>query len=419
MGSNIKGISIFIVILMFAAVIGIVAYGNGVFAGKTEEASSMSEEDMTKTESTNTSDLNQVGEDTRAFLTDDTFFHGDGGSSSIYQVDGRELSLLMTSIEKDLRIRIVNNAGRTVTGQNFCVVLNETAEYTDEDRNGIIDIQNLAAGEYGVELKPVEGYTVPTTASNITVKQSVEYVVIDDISFLIATEDTVDVAAEDLEVREAIEDADSTEIKDIQISTATSSLGIDVSKWNQKIDWNRVKQAGVEYAIIRAGYRGATTGALIQDPYFEVNIKGATQAGIPVGVYFFTQATNVIEAVEEASMVISLCKNYNLSYPIFIDTEGAGGNGRADGLDRETRTQVCEAFCKTVEGAGYRAGVYGARNWFNHMLDMSRLDNYVIWLAEYRDKPLYQGYYHIWQYTSSGSIDGIEGRVDLNMQIRL
>ena len=160
MGSNIKGISIFIVILMFAAVIGIVAYGNGVFAGKTEEASSMSEEDMTETESTNTSDLNQVGEDTRAFLTDDTFFHGDGGSSSVYQVDGRELSLLMTSIEKDLRIRIVNNAGRTVTGQNFCVVLNETAEYTDEDRNGIIDIQNLAAGEYGVELKPVEGYTV-------------------------------------------------------------------------------------------------------------------------------------------------------------------------------------------------------------------------------------------------------------------
>lgn len=114
-------------------------------------------------------------------------------------------------------------------------------------------------------------------------------------------------------------------------------------------------------------------------------------------------------------MVLCLNGGLPLDYPIFIDTEGAGGNGRADGLDVNTRTEVCEAFCETIESAGYDAGIYASRNWFYHRLDMTRLDSHVIWLAEYREYPQYEGKYQMWQYTSGGSIDGIEGRVDFNI----
>ncbi len=192
-------------------------------------------------------------------------------------------------------------------------------------------------------------------------------------------------------------------------------MGIDVSKWNGEIDWDRVKSAGVEFAIIRAGYRGSVTGSLVEDPMFAANIKGASASGVPVGVYFFTQAVNEVEAVEEASAVIRLIREYQLEYPVFIDTEGAGGNGRADGLDQDTRTLVCEAFCRTIVNAGYEAGVYASRHWYNNNLHVSQLENYNIWLAEYRSTPLYQGYYQMWQYTSKGSIDGIAGNVDMNI----
>ena len=210
-------------------------------------------------------------------------------------------------------------------------------------------------------------------------------------------------------------DADKTEIQKLQATSGNAKVGIDVSKWNGIIDWDKVKNAGVQFAIVRAGYRGSVTGSLVEDPQFVANMKGAAAAGIPVGVYFFTQATDEKEAVEEASAVLELIRDFQLTYPVFIDTEGAGGNGRADGLNAETRTLVCEAFCRTVENAGYTAGVYASRNWYNNNLQTARLENYHIWLAEYRSVPLYQGYYKTWQYTSKGKVDGIEGRVDINI----
>ena len=124
---------------------------------------------------------------------------------------------------------------------------------------------------------------------------------------------------------------------------------------------------------------------------------------------------NKEEAVEEASMVLSLCEGYRVEYPIFIDTEGAGGNGRADGLDIMARTAVCRAFCETIEGAGFSSGVYASRNWLNRNLSLTQLEDYMTWLAEYRETPQYGGRYQFWQYTSSGSVDGIEGRVDLDI----
>lgn len=415
MGSNVKKMTFFMVLLMFAAIIGIVVYDNRDSLKKTQETSAEAGMDEQVVQAVD-GQGGQIGDDPRAFLSDETFFDADKKPySSIEKIDGNHLSLLMTSVEKDLRVQIVDNAGKLVTGENFCIVLNKKDEYTDEDQDGVIYIEHLRSGDYAVALKEIVGYQVPSTEATITVKQSVEYVAIEDINLLILTEKDINPELEDIEVNGAQDDADDSEITKIQEGNATAKFGIDVSKWNKEIDWDKVKKAGVEYAIIRLGYRGATTGALVEDPYFEKNMKGAAAAGIPVGVYFFTQAVNEVEAVEEASMVIQMCRDYEIDYPVFIDSESTGGNGRADGLEMEMRTNVCEAFCETIESAGYRAGVYASRNWYNEMLDVDRLDDFVIWLAEYRDVPLYQGYYHMWQYTSSGSVDGIEGRVDFNL----
>lgn len=359
----------------------------------------------------------QIGNDLSAFLKDTTFF--DPEINPILEAamdESNRLSLVVTSVEKDLRIQIVDMSGNPVTGESFFVELEGLGEYKDLDTDGIIYIGDLASGDYYVKLRPIEGYRVPENETRVHVKDKVEYVAIDDISLLLKTEADIDAEAEDTAVADALEDADRTEIKKLQSTTGNSRAGIDVSKWNGDIDWDKVRNAGVEFAIIRAGYRGSVTGSLVEDPYFAANIKGATASGIPVGVYFFTQAVNEVEAVEEASAVLQLVREYNLDYPIFIDTEGAGGNGRADGLSVEDRTLVCEAFCRTIKNAGYSAGVYGSRNWYNNNLYTDRLDNdYYIWLAEYRSVPLYQGYYQMWQYTSKGKVDGISGNVDMNI----
>lgn len=191
-----------------------------------------------------------------------------------------------------------------------------------------------------------------------------------------------------------------------------STFGIDVSRHNGTIDWNAVKASGVDYVIIRCGYRGSSTGALIEDQNFRANIKGATAAGLKVGVYVFSQAVNEVEAVKEASLAVSLVKGYNLTYPIFIDTESSGG--RADKIDKATRTAVVNAFCQTVASAGYKPGIYASKTWFEDKLNMGAIGNYKIWLAQYSSAPTYKGRYDMWQYSCKGKISGIKGDVDLN-----
>ncbi len=200
----------------------------------------------------------------------------------------------------------------------------------------------------------------------------------------------------------------------LAVNSSSGIMGIDVSKWNGTIDWTAVKNSGVNYVIIRCGYRGSSTGALIQDPKFKANIQGASAAGIKVGVYFFTQAVNEVEAVEEASMVLNLIKGHKLSYPVFIDVESSGG--RADGLDKNTRTAVVNAFCKTIQNGGYKAGIYANKTWFESKMNTSALSGYKIWLAQYAAAPTYKATrYDMWQYTSKGSVSGIKGNVDMNL----
>ncbi len=353
-------------------------------------------------------------EDLSAFLQDETFFDKEDTSADLSE-SGQKLDMLVTSVEKDLRIKIVNTLGVPVAGQEFNVDVNDT-QYTDQDKDGMIYIGDMEAGEYYVGMEPADGYRIPNSKIKVAVKDKVEYSLIDDISYYVKSEDEVDASIEDTEENGAKEDADGTE-RTSPVISEESQFGIDVSKWNKEIDWAKVKDAGVQYAIIRCGYRGASTGSLVEDPYFAANIQGATEAGIKVGLYFFTQATTEVEAVEEASMAIMLCNEYRLEYPIFIDTEGAGGNGRADALDKETRTAVCEAFCETIENAGYTSGVYASKNWFEKYIDAGRLDKYVVWLAEYKSAPTYEGDFQVWQYTSKGSVEGIDGKVDMNISL--
>lgn len=366
-------------------------------------------------------DLNPK-KDPYAFLADADFFDKTvTEEESDLEKKSKELSLLVNSVEQDLRVTVINGNNERVSGQGFRILLEtmdgdkvkESVYYKDLDKDGLIYVGDMKAGDYKVSLEEIEDYSVPETVS-IHVKEQIEYRLIEDISYMIKSEDEIDATVEDTAVVEALKDADNTE-KVEHLKEENTGFGIDVSKWNKEIDWKKVKEAGVDFAIIRCGYRGSSTGALVEDPYFKKNIEGATKAGIKVGIYFFTQATNRVEAVEEASMVLTLCKGYEIAFPIFIDTEGAGGKGRADELSKETRTEVCKAFCETIENSGFNAGVYASKSWFNNNVDVSQLENYYIWLAQYRGTPTYDRSYDMWQYTSSGSVDGIEGRVDLNI----
>ena len=200
---------------------------------------------------------------------------------------------------------------------------------------------------------------------------------------------------------------------DGSLVVGSGTMGIDVSKWNGTIDWNAVKNSGVNYVIIRVGYRGSSQGALIEDPKFKTNIKGATAAGIKVGVYFFTQAVDEVEAVQEASMVLDRISGYKISYPVFLDVEGSGGRG--DAIDSATRTAVCKAFCNTIKNAGYTPGIYANKTWLSSKMDAGALSGYKIWLAQYAKTPTYTGRYDLWQYRSDGKVSGISGKVDLNI----
>ena len=361
-----------------------------------------------------------IGGNPRAFLNDPTFF--DSAPNAILEAamdTSGNLSLMVTSVEKDLRILILNDAGELVTGVPFNIKLTDSADvttrYKDLDQDGIIYAGTLAAGDYDVTLDPVEGYRVPLHSTRVTVKDKVEYIPIQDISVLIKTEEEINAAQEDTANREdAIADSDNSEIITLQPGGNDHKAGIDVSSWQGDIDWDKVRESGIEFVIVRAGYRGSVTGTIVKDKNFDANVSGALSAGLSVGVYFVTQAVNEAEAVEEASAVMEMCEGYNLTLPIYLDVEGSNG-GRGDQIDVETRTLVCEAFCKTLENAGVQGGVYACRYWLNNNIDASRLDRFNIWLAEYRSTPLYGGYYSMWQYTSRGRVDGIEGNVDFDI----
>ena len=198
--------------------------------------------------------------------------------------------------------------------------------------------------------------------------------------------------------------------------TDESVLGIDVSRYQGEIDWQQVKAAGVEFVIIRAGFRGyGQAGVMGEDAMAQVNYQGAKEAGLKVGCYFFSQAITVEEAVEEAEYVMDIIAQWELDMPLVYDWECLAPDYRTMGVDARLLTDCTKAFCDTVKLAGYEPMIYFNPNQSYKEMYLEELTDYGFWLAMYSDKMDYPYKVDMWQYTNQGTVPGITGNVDINL----
>lgn len=195
-----------------------------------------------------------------------------------------------------------------------------------------------------------------------------------------------------------------------------SYLGIDLSKYQKNVDFAAIQAEGIDYCMIRVGSRGYSTGVISQDEMFDSHMAGAAAVGMPVGLYFYSQAVTEAEAVEEANYVISKIGQYKITYPIAFDMEFVENDtARIETLTRDEKTNIALAFLKRIEEAGYAGMLYGNKEWLLKRIDIAKLEQYDIWLAEEEDIPDYPYLFSMWQYTRQGQIFGIDGYVDLNV----
>lgn len=198
----------------------------------------------------------------------------------------------------------------------------------------------------------------------------------------------------------------------------SSRIGIDVSEFQgEEIDWKQIRSSGIEFVIVRLGYRAyGETGELVRDDMFDQNVQGALDAGLDVGVYFFSQAITPGEAVEEAEFVLKHIRGYEITGPVVYDTEEIKGDtARTDNNTRQEFTNYCKIFCDTIEQAGYDPMIYANMKWMAFTLDMSELEGYDFWYADYHDVPQCPYDFEIWQYSETGAVPGINANVDLNI----
>ena len=192
--------------------------------------------------------------------------------------------------------------------------------------------------------------------------------------------------------------------------------GIDVSKFQGKINWKKVADEDIEFAYMRLGYRGYGSGKIVLDDTFEYNIEKAKAAGLDVGVYFFTEAVNEKEGIEEAEFVLENLEDYKVDLPIVIDVEeSASSDSRTKDLTKEERTDAVIAFCERIKEAGHEVMIYGNTKSFMVMMDNEKLEDYDKWFAYYKYPLRFPYKMKMWQYTSSAEVDGIEGGVDVNI----
>lgn len=198
--------------------------------------------------------------------------------------------------------------------------------------------------------------------------------------------------------------------------------GIDVSEHNKDIDWHKVSKS-VDFAFIRIGYRGYGTGEIYEDKLASRNFRAANKAGIPVGAYFYSQATNEKEAVEEAKFAIKHLRHYDIQLPVIIDFEyAADENGNRTGRlyeahnSRDDNAKLINAFCKTIEQAGYTSGVYASSSVYFGSINTKKLTSTaLLWVADYNDEVSYDVRYDVWQYSKTGKCDGVSSEaVDLD-----
>ncbi len=203
-------------------------------------------------------------------------------------------------------------------------------------------------------------------------------------------------------------------------NSVSSIAGIDVSTHQGDIDWQQVKSAGIEFAMVRVGYRSYGGGEIKLDDSFAKNLSGASEAGIKTGVYFFSQAVSTDEAIEEADAILDAIKPFDITYPVVFDWEIIyDDKARTDNVPVETLTDSCIAFCERIKSAGYTPMIYQNKRTTLFKLDLPRLQDYDFWLAEYNDEgPSYYYDIDMWQYSCKGTVPGISGEVDLNISFK-
>lgn len=201
----------------------------------------------------------------------------------------------------------------------------------------------------------------------------------------------------------------------LRCAKADTVLGIDVSSHQKSVDWQQVKQAGVEFVFVRLGYRGYSNGALNRDAYAITNITGARNAGLKVGAYFFSQAVTVEEAEAEAAFALDILRGIELDMPLVYDWEYVSPDARTAQVDRRMLTDCTLAFCRKAKQAGYTPAVYFNQSQARDLLYLEELTDYRFWLAMYDPAAEFPCRVDFWQYTDKGTLPGIEGAVDLNM----
>ena len=203
----------------------------------------------------------------------------------------------------------------------------------------------------------------------------------------------------------------------LRCKVANARLGVDVSEHQSLIDWEQVKAAGFQFAMVRAGYRGYTEGKLFADSSFEHHLQGAREAGLDVGVYFFSQAVTPAEAAEEAAFVLDALDGRKLDLPVVFDWEYVSSDVRTGIVDGRTLTDCAIAFCEAVEAEGYDAMVYFNQDQAENVYQLEELTDYDFWLAMYSDEMNFPYRVEMWQYTEEGSVPGIEGNADINLYL--
>lgn len=428
MDSKLKNVVVLITSLIVLTIVGVVFIINADSLKRRNERNAATNQTTAVTSSTvklyepDEYGFIRIKDDLYAWKNDESFFDSESSSLTAKLMEQMlTVSIHCVSVEKDLRIQVLDYKGNVKSGEAFVLKIRKTTggfedTYTDSDSDGVIYVADLEAGNYEVSLMPYEGLNVPKEAELVPVKESVEYLLIDDISLLMKNENDIDAEREDLMSMSAEDDADKKTTTTYATDTNVT-YGIDVSSQNGDIEWDKVYKAGIRFVILRAGYRGAKSGELIVDSKFAENAKAASRAGLEVGAYFFSQAVNEVEAVEEASALVTLASGYDITYPLTIRIDRAGSTGRADEIDTQTRTLVAQAFCSTVKNMGYEPCVYASSKWLNVNLNSSKLTSqYAIWLAEYKKVPKYEEYYDMWQYSLKGKVSGISGNVALSLK---
>lgn len=198
--------------------------------------------------------------------------------------------------------------------------------------------------------------------------------------------------------------------------TEESLLGIDVSSFQKEIDWEKVKSAGIEFVMIRVGFRGyGEKGVLCEDSFAQANYAGAKKAGLKIGGYFFSQATSTAEAVEEANYVLDLTKTWEMDMPFGFDWECHTEEYRTANVDAQTLTDCTKAFCQTLTAKGKDVLIYSSPDQSPKELYWENVSQYGLWLGKYADTLENPQSVTMWQYTNEGSVPGIKGNVDINL----